>query len=195
MPPGAKGSTPGNDASATFVRPLFTLNINKNNEPFGKLVFELATDVLPRTTENFKQLAQGVTVGDKKSPKTATYRGCRFLRLSAEGLQTGDALHRDDGKGNDSIYGPQFDDEAFGVYPHRFGTLSMCNSGPNTNGSQFFICRSDCPFLDQRHVAFGKLVEGEDVLAQLIAELSEFTDEAGWGRIDPAAPFTVAESG
>ncbi|CUG85707.1 cyclophilin type peptidyl-prolyl cis-trans isomerase, putative [Bodo saltans] len=240
-------------------RPLYTMSILKNGDVFGTLIFELAVDVLPRTTENFKQLAQGVTVGDKKNPKTATYKGCRFLRLSSEGLQTGDALHKDDGKGNDSIYGPTFDDEAFKVYPHTFGTLSMCNSGPNTNGSQFFICclprivstttatqqqpsdgvgindatpatdgdsnatpsalpaDSSSPptssttsvvtsaaYLDSRHVAFGRLMEGsEDVLHRLLEEIQpyvggaggEFDDTATAGSIDIQSPFSIGAIG
>jgi peptidyl-prolyl isomerase H (cyclophilin H) len=228
------------------ARPLYTMSILKGSDPYGTLIFELATDVLPRTTENFKQLAQGVTVGDKKNPKTASYKGCRFLRLTAEGLQTGDALHKDDGKGNDSVYGPTFDDETLRVYPHTFGTLSMCNSGPNTNGSQFFICclppsramssnattnaveggsttgdTSENPtpaaaatstspatngcttegtsaYLDSRHVAFGKLMDGsDDVLHRLLDELRPFAntneedDGPMAGFIDPQAPFTV----
>lgn len=242
------------DASAASgqpaPRPLYTMSILRGGDVFGTLIFELAVDVLPRTTENFKQLAAGVTVGDKKNPKTATYKGCRFLRLSTEGLQSGDALHKEDGKGNDSIYGPTFDDEALRVYPHTFGTLSMCNSGPNTNGSQFFICclpkvntvlptpaadivvDGDTPssdpqatpvggndgvtagsssatttsggatsaaYLDSRHVAFGKLMEGsEEVLQRLLDELrpfviqgGDFDDGPSAGAIDPTAPFVI----
>ena len=144
-------------------------------------MFELATDVLPRTCENFKQLCNGVMVGDKKNPKTATYKGSRFLRLTAEGLQGGDALNRDDGKGQESIYGPSFEDEALGVIPHKFGTLSMCNSGPNTNGCQFFIClaANGASFLDSKHVSFGRLVDGADFLTSLVQELKPLADEQG----------------
>jgi cyclophilin family peptidyl-prolyl cis-trans isomerase len=255
------GKAPPVDSSSASgqpaPRPLYTMSILKNGDVFGTLIFELAVDALPRTTENFKQLAQGVTVGDKKNPKTATYKGCRFLRLSREGLQTGDALHKDDGKGNDSIYGPTFDDEGFKVYPHTFGTLSMCNSGPNTNGSQFFICclprqqpppsqqasppsdaegdvvdanatpsipatNGDAPlsssstsasspaaYLDSRHVAFGRLMEGsEDVLHRLLEELqpfvvrcggsgaaAEFDDGPTAGSIDIQSPFSIGAIG
>lgn len=258
-PKKATGKPSGADAAGASgqpaARPLYTMSILKNGDPFGTLIFELAVDVLPRTTENFKQLSQGVTVGDKKNPKTASYKGCRFLRLTSEGLQAGDALQKEDGKGNDSIYGPTFEDEALRVYPHTFGTLSMVNSGPNSNGSQFFICclprstaasptaagaggggveRGGCAdssstpvegggtttpaatnntpaadstaqsaastasYLDSRHVAFGKLMEGsEEVFQRLLDDIRPFAntneddDGPSAGAIDVQSPFCI----
>jgi cyclophilin family peptidyl-prolyl cis-trans isomerase len=193
MAPKAKPPAPGSKSvsavaspivDGAFVRPLAFIAVCRTSDPdrvIDRLVFELATDVLPRTCENFKQFCAGVMVGDKKNQRMATYKGSRFLRVTPEGLQGGDALNRDDGKGQESIYGPTFEDEALGVIPHRFGTLSMCNSGPNTNGCQFFVCLAQhgAPHLDSRHVSFGKLVEGADFLNALVNELKPLADEQG----------------
>ena len=185
-PTAAVGKTPtaGPTADVVYTRPQAFIALCRTSDPecvVSRLVVELAVDILPRTCENFKQLCAGVMVGDKKSQRTSSYKGSRFLRLTAEGLQGGDALKQDDGKGQESIYGPTFEDEVLGVIPHRFGTLSMCNSGPNTNGCQFFFCvaQNGAPFLDTKYVSFGRVVDGLDVLASLVTELKPLSDDQG----------------
>ena len=127
--------------------------------PAYRLVFELLSDVVPRTAENFRQFAcNTATVGDKKATRVVGYKGTKLLRWTQDFVQMGDVSGRDDGKGQESIHGhPTFDDEPFGAVPHKFGTLTMCNSGPNSNGSQFAIIAAPepLPHLDGRHVAFG----------------------------------------
>jgi cyclophilin family peptidyl-prolyl cis-trans isomerase len=136
--------------------------------------FELQNDATPKTCENFKQLiAGGATVGDKKNSRVVGYKGTRVLRVQPFFMQCGDVLNRDDGKGQDSIYGPTFEDENLGAVPHRFGTLTMVNSGPNTNGSQFAIIMAenedDVAYMNGRHVAFGALLGGDESKAALTA--------------------------
>jgi cyclophilin family peptidyl-prolyl cis-trans isomerase len=178
----APSTAPSTDG--VYQRPQAFVAFCRTSDPervVDRLVVELAADVLPRTCENFKQFCTGVMVGDKKNQRTASYKGSRLLRLTAEGLQGGDALNRDDGKGQESIYGPTFEDEALGVIPHRFGTLSMCNSGPNTNGCQFFFCvaQNGAAYLDSKYVSFGRVVDGLEFLAALVAELKPLTDDQG----------------
>lgn len=167
-------------SNAHGAAPSTAAAAQQQQQPFGRLVFELAADLCPKTAENFRQLCNGVTVGDKKSQRTVSYKNCRFLRLTKEGLQCGDVLQKDDGKGSESIYGPTFEDEALGAVPHVMGTLSMCNSGPNTNGSQFFVSLTTSPFLDSRHVSFGTLVEGAEVLHAAVKILQGATGPAGF---------------
>ncbi len=79
-------------------------------------------------------------------------------------MQGGDTTHGN-GTGGQSIYGDRFDDEQI-WYPHAHkGILSMANAGPNTNGSQFFICFSACASLDKKHTVFGRVIKGYEVCA------------------------------
>lgn len=193
--PQAKG---GQAEAAPLAKPQVFLDINNGDNFFGRLVIELHADSLPKTCENFKQLCIGTTVGDKKKdPKQASYKGCRFLRLTPDGIQTGDILRRDDGKGQDSIYGTTFDDEQLGFIPHTFGVVSMCNSGPNTNGSQFFICTTPATepakHLDAHHVSFGRVIVGADIVSALHGELASHVGK--YGAISATCPFTIAASG
>lgn len=167
--------------------------------PVCRLEFELFTDVVPKTCENFKSLCLGAVVGDKKAKesKTCSYKGTRALRLTADMVQFGDVLNREDGKGQESIYGPAFEDEHFNAVPHERGTLSMVNSGPNTNGSQFFICLRDAPFLNPLHVSFGKLIGGEMAMKHLatLVEALESVDADPAGRFPANCPVTISSCG
>jgi cyclophilin family peptidyl-prolyl cis-trans isomerase len=163
-----------------------------------RLEFELQPELAPRTCDNFRQLAVGgATVGDKKSAKVVGYKGTRVLRATGSFIQAGDVLGRDDGKGQESIYGGLFDDEAIGAIAHAPGVLTMVNSGPNTNGSQFAIITGgadDVAYMNARHVAFGLLVGGGaalETLAELSAALSvgagehgEVPSALGWSIVD-----------
>jgi len=140
------------------------------DEDAGRIEIELFAKVAPKTAENFRCLCTGEK-GQGRSGKPLHYKGSAFHRVIPGFMCQGGDFTRGNGTGGESIYGSKFEDEfEKGFVRHSQPMLlSMANAGPNTNGSQFFLTVAKTPHLDQKHVVFGKVIAGEDVVKKVEA--------------------------
>ncbi|KAF8742314.1 hypothetical protein AX14_005184 [Amanita brunnescens Koide BX004] len=144
-------------ATPTVTRPIVFMDINIGETPAGRLKMELFSDIVPKTAENFRQLCTGEF---RVNSRPQGYKNAIFHRVVPNFMCQGGDFLSGDGTGSFSIYGDKFPDENFTEKHTGPGLLSMANSGPNTNGCQFFITTAKCDFLDGKHVVFGRVVDG-----------------------------------
>lgn len=184
-PAAKEASAPSTECNKTATAKVF-LDIDIAGKPAGKIELELWGKTVPKTAENFRALATGEK-GKGKSGKALHYKGSPIHRVIPQFMLQGGDFTNGDGTGGESIYGEKFADENFNCKHTERGLLSMANAGPNTNGSQFFITFKETPWLDGKHVVFGKVIKGNDVMDKI--------EKLGSGSGKPAEKIEIKKSG
>merc|ERR1712060_289178 len=154
----------------------------------GRVIFELRKDIVPRTAENFRALCTGGMGLGKTTKKPLHYKNCPVHRIIRSFMMQAGDFSNGNGTGGESIYGNKFADENFKLRHERAGLLSMANAGPGTNGSQFFVTFKMTPHLDGKHVVFGGVVRGMDIIEKLEMVPTGANDR-------PVTPINITDCG
>eukprot|EP00939_MAST-03C_sp_MAST-3C-sp1_P000729 g729.t1 len=167
--------------------PVVFFDVTMGGHALGRIKIELFKDKCPRTVENFRQFCTGEY---RKRDHPIGYKECPFHRIIKGFMIQGGDFVKKDGTGRISIYGDKFKDESFQLKHDGPGILSMCNSGKDTNGCQFFITCAKCEWLDGKHVVFGKVLDPGSLLVVRKIENIETNHKE-----EPKLPVVIAECG
>lgn len=166
--------------------PVVFFDITIGGQAAGRIEMTLRADVVPKTAENFRCLCTGEK-GNGRSGKPLHFKGSSFHRVIPNFMCQGGDFTRGNGTGGESIYGEKFADENFTLRHTGPGVLSMANAGPNTNGSQFFLCTVETPWLDGKHCVFGSVTKGMEVVKKV--------EGYGSSNGQTKAPVVIADCG
>mmetsp|Transcript_2742 Transcript_2742/g.4105 ORF Transcript_2742/g.4105 Transcript_2742/m.4105 type:complete len:203 (-) Transcript_2742:47-655(-) len=177
------------NADSEKVTHITYFDIDIGGAPAGRITIGLYGEAVPKTVENFRALCTGEMGIGSVYKKPLHFKGSTFHRIITEFMIQGGDFTHSSGIGGESIYGGKFADEAFpsNLRHNSPGILSMANAGPNTNGSQFFITTVPTPWLDGKHVIFGKVLDGMDVVKAI--------EQKGSQSGKPKVPVKILDSG
>ncbi|KAL3814028.1 hypothetical protein ACJIZ3_015296 [Penstemon smallii] len=163
------------------------LDVDIDKQRIGRITIALYGEVVPKTVENFRALCTG-EMGKAPNGKVLHYKGTPFHRVIPGFMIQGGDIVSGDGKGNQSIYGGTFRDENLKLKHSYPGVVSMVNSGPDSNGSQFFITTVKAYWLDGEHVVFGKVIDGMDTVYAIEGSAGTYSGK-------PRKKVLIADSG
>lgn len=163
------------------------LDVDIDKQRIGRITIGLYGEVVPRTVENFRALCTG-EFGKAKNGKLLHYKGTPFHRIIPGFMIQGGDIVSGDGRGNQSVFGGVFHDENFKLKQSHPGTVSMVNTGPDSNGSQFFITTVKAYWLDGEHVVFGKVIDGMDTVYAIEGSAGTYSGK-------PRKKVIIADSG